>query len=238
MFTGFPKEGYGFFHELSIEMNRDWFAENKQRYEALWVEPLQALIAEVAPKLPVKTGEAKILRIYRDVRFSKEKAPYKTHIAARIPTTKGHTAMYLHFGIAGGGGAAAGSAAEGQRGLIDEEWTGGGCYFFDPKQLAVWRKTVAGRGGEGLVRVVEGLRKKGYTVGGFDDYKRIPRPYTEDHPRAALLKQKGLTTSFPEIPRGLLHKPAFAKWLIDHAKAVAPLTKWLDEHIPKSSEEA
>ena len=68
-------------------------------------------------------------------------------------------------------------------------------------------------------------------MSGHDDYKKVPRGFAEDHPRAALLKQKGLTAMFPAIPRGLIHKPAFADWLAEHAIATAPLVTWLGAHV-------
>jgi len=212
MFAGFAKDAPGFFHELSMEMNRDWFLANKERYETTWVAPMTELLAAVAAKLPGKLGVPKIMRIHRDVRFSKNKQPYKTHIGASIPTAKGHTALYLHLGV-------------------DEEFVGCGAYFFEPAQLPRWRKLVAGKPGEALAKVVAKLRKSGYTIGGHDDYVRVPKPFAADHPRADLLKQKGLTGGFPAMPRGMLHKPALVTWLVDHGKAMAPLMAWLDEHI-------
>ena len=216
MFAGFPKDAPGFFHELSIEMNRDWFLANKERYAATWVAPMTELLDEVRAKL-ARTygtlGEPKIMRIHRDVRFSKNKQPYKTHIGASISTAKGHTALYLHLGV-------------------DEEFVGCGAYFFEPKQLATWRKLVAGKAGEPLAKLVAKLRKAGYVVGGHDDYVRVPKPYAADHPRAELLKQKGLTGGFPAMPRGLLHQPGLVAWLVKHGKATAPLVTWLDEHVP------
>jgi len=217
VFSGFPKDALGFFHELSVEQNKDWFLANKARYDAQWVAPMQALLDEVAAKAPLKVGAPKIMRIYRDTRFAKDKTPYKTHIAGRIPTAKGHTFLYAHFGI-------------------DEEWLGGGVYFFEPKQLAVWRKTIHGRGGEAIDKLVQKLRKQGFETGGHDDYVRMPKPYKDDHPRAYLLKMKGLTSGYGEVPRGLVHKPGLVKWIVDQGKANAPLFRWLDEHIPRASE--
>jgi len=71
-----------FWHELAAEMSREWFAANKQRYETVWVEPITALLEGVARELapayrPLKLGQPKALRIYRDVRFSADKTPYR-----------------------------------------------------------------------------------------------------------------------------------------------------------------
>lgn len=222
-FTGFAKTAPAFFHELAIEMNRDWFLENKARYEAEWVQPMTALLAKVRTGLaaaykPLALGEPKVMRIHRDVRFSKDKAPYKTHIGAVITVAGkkvgegGNAAMYVHLGT-------------------DEEFVGVGLYMFDPERLARWRKQVAGKAGEELARLMAKLRGAGYEVGGHDDYKKVPRGFAPDHPRADLLKQRGLTAGPGPIPRGLLHKPGLADWLIEHGVALAPIVRWLESKI-------
>src|SRR5690242_21898866 len=88
-FTGFDKHAMQFWHELAAEMTKEWFTANKQRYETEWVAPMTALLADVQRRLapaykPLKLGAPKVMRIYRDVRFSNDKAPYKTHIGAVI----------------------------------------------------------------------------------------------------------------------------------------------------------
>jgi len=222
-FTGFDRTAMQFWHELASEMNKDWFVANKQRYEALWVAPMTALLADVARRIapaykPLALGAPKVMRIYRDVRFSSDKMPYKTHIGAVITVAGqavgegGNAALYVHLGI-------------------EEEFVGVGCYRFDAGKLAKWRKAVAGKPGAELEPVIARLRKAGYVVGGHDDYKKVPTGFAADHPRAELLKMKGLTGGFPEIPAGLLHKPGLAEWLARHGKAMAPLVIWLHRHV-------
>jgi uncharacterized protein (TIGR02453 family) len=217
-FTGFDRDALQFLHELTLEMNRDWFEANKARYQARWVEPMTALLGEVAARLaktyaPFKLGTPKLFRIYRDTRFSKDKSPYKTHVAGMIPLREGCTAMYMHIGT-------------------DEEFVGVGSYFFEDSQLPRWRKLVAAdKTGKEIAGIVTKLRKARYDVGGHEDYKKVPKGFAPDHPRAEFLKMRGLTAGFPDIPKGLLHKPALADWLVDHAKATAPLVKWLYRYI-------
>jgi uncharacterized protein (TIGR02453 family) len=212
-----------FWPELASEMSRDWFLVNKERYEALWVRPMQALLDDVGARIapayrPLRLGPAKVMRIYRDVRFAKDKAPYKTHIGAVITVAGkkvgegGNAAMYVHLGL-------------------DEELVGVGCYMFDAQKLATWRKAVAGKAGVALAALVKKLRAAGYQVGGHDDYKRVPKPYADDHPRAELLKMRGLTAGPGEIPRGMLHQPALADWLVAHGTALAPLVTWLHRNV-------
>ena len=223
-FTGFDRTAMQFWHELAAEMNRDWFTANKERYERLWVAPMTALLDDVAKRIapaykPLALGAPKVMRIYRDVRFSKDKAPYKTHIGAVITLAgkkigeDGNAAMYIHLGV-------------------EEEFVGVGSYRFDAAKLATWRKAVAGKPGAALAPLIAKLRKAGYAVGGHDDYKKVPTGFAADHPRAEFLKMKGLTGGCAEIPRGLIHKPGFAPWLVKHGKAMAPLVIWLHRHVP------
>lgn len=221
-FAGFPSGAMRFWYELGAEMNKAWFDENKARYASEWVAPMEALLAEVAAGIapayrPLALAAPKVMRIHRDVRFSKNKAPYKTHIGGVITlgdslAAGGTAAMYVHVGL-------------------DEQFVGVGSYMFDPERLARWRTTVDGKAGAELQSMVAGLRDAGYVVGGHDDYKKVPAGYAADHPRAELLKMKGLTGAFPPTPEGLLFEPGFAAFLIEHGRATAPLVKWLARHV-------
>lgn len=220
-FRGFHREAMGFLNQLAAEMTREWFEENKARYQELWVAPMTALLEDVArglakPYAPVKLGPPKLFRIHRDTRFSKDKSPYKTHVAGIIPlgTRKpqegGCVAMYVHLGV-------------------DEELVGMGTYVFDAGQLARWRKLVAAdKTGKPVAALIAKLRAAGYDVrGGHEETKRVPKGVDPAHPRADLLRMKGLTAGLPTIPRGLVHKPDFADWIVAHGKATRPLVTWL-----------
>lgn len=217
-FTGFDRDAVQFLHELSLEMNREWFEANKDRYKRVWVEPMTALLDHVRTKLakayaPTKLGPPKLFRIYRDTRFSKDKSPYKTHVAGSIPLRANCSALYFHVGL-------------------DEEFVGCGTYFFDDKELPRWRKLVAAdKTGKDIEAILKKLHKRGYAAGGHDDYKKVPKGFAPDHPRAALLRMRGLTGGFPEMPKGLLHKRGLADWLVKHASATAPMVSWLHRHV-------
>jgi len=130
-FRGFDKNAMQFWHELAAEMSKEWFVANKQRYEAQWVAPMTALLGEVTEKLrpaykPLALGEPKVMRIYRDTRFSKDKAPYKTHIGGYIAIAGGGSGpavaspLYLHIGAG-------------------ERFACAGHYMMDGEQLARFR---------------------------------------------------------------------------------------------------
>ncbi len=105
-FDGFPPEGLKFLRALKKNNNREWFAENKSRYEEFVKLPMQSLIAalkhpmeRVAPEIHVDPKRA-MFRIYRDTRFSKNKLPYKTHVAAvfhRPGHWEGSAGYYVHI---------------------------------------------------------------------------------------------------------------------------------------------
>jgi uncharacterized protein (TIGR02453 family) len=222
-FTGFDRKAMQFWHELAAEMNRDWFLANKQRYEAQWVQPMTALLSGAAARLAasyrgIVLGAPRVLRINRDIRFSRDKSPYKTWIGAGVALgdrrpNEGVTALYVHFGV-------------------DEEFAGTGQYVFMDDTLARWRKRVADpKKGAEIAKIVAALRKAKYQITAHDTLARVPRPFEADHPRADLLRMKGLVVGFPKIPRGLIHRPQFLDWLVTHAKASAPLATWLHRNL-------
>ncbi len=221
-FAGFPRDAIQFWHELTAEMSREWFNANKERYEATWVRPMTALLAGAAAKLaplyrPKKLGAPRIMRIQRDLRFSKDKSPYKTWIGGGVSVgtrkpNEGPVALYMHFGA-------------------EAEYVGSGQYVFMDKTLARWRRLVAGPKGAEIAKIVAALKKAGFTVGAYDTLARVPREVEPDHPRADLLKMKGLVVGFPPIPRGLIHKPAFLDWIVKQAKTAAPLTRWIVKNL-------
>ena len=224
-FRGFDRDAMQFWHELASEMSREWFTANKQRYQSVWVDPMLALLREIARGLartykPLTLAEPGVLRIYRDLRFARDRAPYKTHIAGIIRLAgdaiaeAGIAVLYLHLGP-------------------DEVYAGVGCYRFDETRTARWRRAVVGAPGRDLLKILAGLRRKGYDAGPYEEYTRVPKGFAPDHPRAELLKYKGLICGFPAIPAALLHKPALARWLTDHAKVTAPLVIWLRRHLGK-----
>jgi uncharacterized protein (TIGR02453 family) len=222
-FRGFDRDAMQFWHELAANMSKEWFAANKQRYQAVWVEPMVTLLRGVARGLapaykPFKLAEPGVLRIYRDLRFSADKTPYKTHIAGVLRLAgdrvaeAGNAALYLHLGL-------------------EEEYLGVGCYRFDAARFVRWRRAVVGAPGAALLRIMASLRRKGYEPGGYESFARVPKGFAPDHPRAELLKYKGLICRFPALPGGLLQRPELARWVLGHAKATAPLVLWLRRNL-------
>jgi uncharacterized protein (TIGR02453 family) len=215
-FTGFPKAGVTWFHHLAVAQNRDWFQAHKDGYEDLWLTPMKALLDEVRSPLETAYGQqlgpSKIFRLNRDVRFSKDKSPYKTHVAAMIPfegfaKMEGPVALYLHLGL--------------------EDVVAFGYYMLEPSSLQRLRKLlIEDKTGRPLAKLISAAEKKGLIPDSFERLKRPPPGVSPDHPRVELLKNKALGLSSKGIPKGVRFSAGFKEWLLDQAKAAAPVVKW------------
>lgn len=223
-FTGFPAGGFDFFLELSHRQSRDWFKANKEHYEELWVRPLTALLDDVAERMHdvfphMPSAPKHIFRIQRDTRFSPDKSPYKTHIAAHIPLYPGAEAdwstpnMYIHFGLEDS------VAAMGQWGMAKDA-------------IQIFRQAVDDeRKGSKLQKLVTGLEKEGFHVSSHETLKRVPPPYPQDHPRGELLKLKGLAVSAVNLPEELMPSRDLLDWLSDRLHKAAPVAQWIAENV-------
>jgi uncharacterized protein (TIGR02453 family) len=215
-FTGFPKAGVDFFRALSVTQDRVWFAANRESYEALWLQPMQTLLSTLQPpleKLYRRKLSSKIFRLNRDVRFSKDKRPYKTNIAARIGfegadgPMGGPVVLYLHLGL--------------------EEWVGAGFYALEPEQLALLRKRVmAEKTGAALQALLAQAERDGLSLTSMEQLKRAPAGVPVDHPRIEILKHKGIALGVETIPRKIRFTAALAPWLLEQARAAQPVVAW------------
>jgi len=219
-FDGFADRDARFFRSLARNQRRDWFEAHRREYEQGWLAPMKALLGEIRdridPMLPHHPlGAPKVFRIHRDVRFAKDKSPYKTHIGGYVPLEgtgngpSGVTALYAHIGAT-------------------EVFVASGQYMMDPPQLARFREAVQDeRRGPEIVAILRKLRRAGFVPGSHDVLQRVPRGIDPDHPRADLLKRKGLIVSFPALPRELLTTRQLVNWLAAHVKRTVPLVGWL-----------
>jgi uncharacterized protein (TIGR02453 family) len=166
-------------------------------------------------------GEPKVFRIHRDVRFSKDKTPYKTHVAGWIPLELGRAAdpggtpaaVYFHVGVG-------------------ERFAGSGSWMLDAPALQRFRAALLDpRRGAALARLLGRLEARGFSRSAAETLKRPPRGVDPDHPRADLLRMKGLVVAPPAVPARLLTRPELAGWLTAQARAAAPLVAWLADHV-------
>jgi uncharacterized protein (TIGR02453 family) len=220
-FAGFADAEGKFFETLAKNNERDWFLAHKSEFETGWSEPMKALLTDLRAAIDAAyphtdLGEPKVFRIFRDVRFAKDKSPYKAHIGGYIPlvrrvktTTDLPMACYVHVGAG-------------------ETFAAAGHYMMEKESLERFRKAVDDdRRGQALVKILAALAKKGFAAESHDRSKRVPKGFPPDHPRAELLTYKGLTVGFPPIPKGLLISAKLVKWLAGACKTSAPLVEWL-----------
>jgi len=221
-FTGFDRGQVRFFHQLARKQDRAWFKERKDEYAALAERPMKDLVEALHPAIARQykgfaLAPPKHFRIYRDVRFSKDKSPFKTHIAAMITLRGGEeegapAAIYMHLGL--------------------DDFAGAGHWHLPPGKLERYRRLVGEeKSGRELQKRVDALRKKGFKIESFETTKRVPPGFAPDHPRAALLKQKGLGISFPKIPAAVRFSPKLASWLAARSAEAASLVTWVEERL-------
>jgi uncharacterized protein (TIGR02453 family) len=207
-FRGWPVEAIEFFEGLEADNSKAYWQRNKQVYEDQVRAPMAALLAD----LEKTWGEGRIFRPYRDIRFSRDKSPYKTNIAAVLE--KGG---YVQLSSQGLG-------------------AGYGMWEMAPDQLERYRAAVDDRrSGAALERVATTARSKGLTVMSHDALKTAPKGYPKDHPRIEFLRYKGLAT-WQEWPVGAwLGTPKAEERLVAFLTASKPLGTWLKTHVGPST---
>lgn len=202
-FSGWPEEALDFYDGLVADNSKTYWTAHKDIYDGKVLRPMSELIEELAPEF----GQTKIFRPYRDVRFSKDKTPYKTHIGAMVGSG------YVQL-------SADGLAA------------GEGMYVMAPDQLARYREAVANdRSGSALVDAITAVERHDIAVQGRDVLKAAPRGYPADHPRIGLLRYKGIVAwkQWPVEP--WLETAATKDRIADFLRATRPLTAWLDANV-------
>ena len=207
-FRGWPAEAIEFYEGLEADNTRAYWQDHKKEYEELVKGPMVELLADLGPEF----GEGKIFRPFRDVRFSQDKAPYKTAIGATLE--RGGYVQFSAHGLA----------------------AGSGYYVMMPDQLDRYRRAVDdGKSGPALVGLVGGLRKAGTEITAHDTLKTAPRGYPKDHPRIELLRHKGLI-AWRQWPVAAWMGTARAKQrVVDFLVAARPLNAWLDKNVGPSA---
>jgi uncharacterized protein (TIGR02453 family) len=209
-FQGWPEEALDFYEGLEADNSKAYWLAHKDVYEICVLAPMTELLAE----LESEHGETKIFRPYRDVRFSKDKSPYKTAMGAHAGDG------YIQL-------SAAGLAA------------GSGMYGMAADQLDRYRSAVAAdSSGGALEEIISVLRGLDIEVHGRDSLKSAPRGYPPDHPRIELLRHKGLVAwkEWPVEP--WLGTPTARKVVAEFLAASQPLGQWLAQHVGDSAEPA
>lgn len=212
-FSGFPADAVKFLTQLNENNNREWFAANKSTYETAIKTPAEQFCDAMSSAVEAMTGvphKAKIFRIYRDVRFSKDKTPYNTHLRISFtPETGGENRPAWYFGLE-----------------MDHIVLGVGLFGFSKTGLNRFRDLIIEEPGAKLEAHFERLRAASYRIG-EPELKRIPSGYDKDHPRAELLRHKRVTVwkDYSDA------KPVYTPGLVDECMSafqdMNPVYDWL-----------
>jgi uncharacterized protein (TIGR02453 family) len=206
-FQGWPEEALDFYEGLEADNSKTYWTAHKAIYEEKVRGPMADLLEELGPDF----GEGKIFRPYRDVRFSKDKSPYQTHIGAVVGDG------YIQLSA---NGLAAGSGMHGMA----------------PDQVDRYRRAVADdKTGEELEGIISGIERQEIVVHGHDALKSAPRGYPADHPRIGLLRYKGIVTwkEWPVEP--WLGTQAAKQHVAAFLAASQPLCAWLSGNVGPST---
>ena len=210
-FRGWPADAFDFYRDLEADNSKAFWQANKARYEAAVKAPFEALLADLHDEL----GPFRMFRPYRDVRFSKDKSPYKLAAAASTEGERG-TGLYVQLSAAG-------------------LHVGSGYYHMASDQLSRFRDALDDdAAGEAIVAACGSLEKAGHEIAAFEELKTAPRGYPKDHPRIALLRRKGLVAmrSFPVA--GWMHTPKAEARVVEVWRQQQPMNDWLDSHVGPS----
>ena len=203
-FSGWPEEALEFYDGLAADNTKTYWTAHK----AVYTEKILGPMTELTEDLAGEFGEPKIFRPYRDVRFSRDKTPYKTHIGVVVGDSG-----YVQLSAEGLG-------------------AGAGMWEMNPEQLARYRAAVAGdRLGAELEQITAEIEKADIAIHGHGALKSAPRGYPADHPRITLLRYKGLT-AWQQWPAGPWLESAEAKdRVVSFFRTAQPLRSWLHANV-------
>ena len=206
-FAGFGEGAVEFYDGLAADNSKAYWTDHRAVYDADVLAPMKALLATLQPEF----GPGKVFRPYRDVRFARDKTPYKTACGAIAGP------FYVEV------------SAEG---LL----VAGGQYRWVPDQLARFRAAVddhrRGRDLEARLAAVTGTEIEGEApVVAGERLATRPRGVAPDHPRLELLRHRGLYAHRRWAPDDALHEAVTAQRVAAAWRATRPLTDWLDDHV-------
>ena len=204
-FGGFPVAALDFYDDLELDNTKSFWAAHKAVYDEAVRAPMLALVGALAEEF----GPGKVFRPYRDVRFAKDKTPYKDHQGGFVAAGPG-AGWYVEIG------------APGVR-------VGAGVYHAESARLAAIRRAIDHHlTGPALERILVGLERKGWKREG-ERLRTTPRGYAADHPRLDLLRHKSLYVGrgygFDEV----IHTSALLGRVRRDWRAARPLVEWVSD---------
>lgn len=210
-FKGFPNEAAEFYEGLIADNTRAYWQAHKPVFEQAVRGPMLALLDELADY-----GPYHVFRPHKDVRFSKDKTPYKDHIGA-YGESEGGAGFYVQFSATG-------------------MLAGAGYYHMAADQLERFREALDGESvGAEIVAITDGLRGKGLDITAIGSLKTAPRGYARDHPRIELLRLKGLVATRQWKPARWMQTKAVVDRVREIWVAASQMNAWLDAHVGPST---
>jgi uncharacterized protein (TIGR02453 family) len=226
-YTGIPGGTLDFLDGLEQHNDKKWFDAHREEYERYYVGAATTFVSALGPKLqrlapsihfePRVNGS--IMRVHRDVRFSKDKRPYKPHLDLWFwqGERKGWNAPGFFFRLT-------------SQALI----LGSGIHRFEPQQLAAYRAAVLEpASGKALAKTLAALTDHSYVLGQATR-KTVPRGLPADHERTDLLLHEGLIVVLETALPAELSTPAFIEYCVEHYKRFVPLHAWLTRWVATS----
>ena len=222
-FKGLPKDFFVFFKELAANNERAWFEESKQRYKDVVLAPLSDFIAAMAPRVAKITKHivcdprpngGSMFRIYRDVRFAKDKSPYKTNAGVHFRHALGRDAhvpgFYMHF-------------------APDEVFFGGGIWMPEPPALNKVRRAIADEPKSWKKDVDDKAFKTTFNGVEGEALSRPPKGFDAEHPYIGDIKRKSFFAMHQSSP-----KVAGSPALLDEVEATFRAAKPLMQFVCKA----
>ncbi|WOP19151.1 DUF2461 domain-containing protein [Raineyella sp. LH-20] len=208
-FRGFAPVALEFYRGLEADNSRTYWQAHRDTYEQDVRGPMEALLGELTDDF----GDAKVFRPNRDVRFSNDKSPYKTHLGAYVPTAPA-TGWYLELSALG-------------------MLTGAGFYHASSDGLAALRDRIDEEGEE-LAAIVTTLQEDDWRLGG-ETLKTAPKGWPADHPQIALLRHKSLSVS-----RRIEDEVVYSAGLVERVRGdwdeLRPLVEWVSPVLEGTGE--
>lgn len=205
-FAGFPVAALDFYDDLEMDNTRSFWTAHKQVYEEAVRAPMLALCAALEPEF----GPAKVFRPYRDVRFARDKTPYKTNQGAYVSTGPA-SGWYVEVSAAG-------------------VRVGAGFWGASTERLTRLRDAIADQhSGSEIEQILTALSSRHWARGG-EQLKTAPRGYPADHPRVELLRHKSLTVGKSYGFEPIVHTPALLRKIRTDWRAARPFVEWTSSH--------
>jgi uncharacterized protein (TIGR02453 family) len=204
-FSGWPDEALEFYEGLEADNSKSYWDPRKQLYERAVRAPMDALVADVEPEF----GPFKVMRPYRDIRFSADKTPYKTYIGAGSHT--GTAGVYVAFSA---------------RGM----YAGAGIWHLSRDQLMRYRAALDGPPGDQLEAIAADLDAAGFALEG-ETLKRAPKGWAADHPRIKLLRHTSMLVGRQYPPAAWMATAEARDRMVGVWRVARPVIEWLNTEV-------